>query len=138
MVSLYCRKNLLKKWTLIFSIVMMLFPFYLISLNLLLSIKKTKVFYFSRLHSIFDPSPLDLNILRAPILYPKDTWYYLKFIFNRKLLFWWYIKFDLNKAFLTIKYMKILSNFMCELFSYQKCLLYRTCVLPIALYGFSL
>jgi len=34
--------------------------------------------------------------------------------------------------------MKILGNLTCGLISDQKCLLYRSCILPIALYGFQL
>jgi len=65
--------------------------------------KKTKVFHFSRLHNIFDSPPLDLSILRDPILYPKDTWHYLRFTFDRKLSFQQHIKFYSNKALWTVK-----------------------------------
>ena len=37
-----------------------------------------------------------------------------------------------------VKCMKMLSNSTQGLFPYQKCLLYRTCILLIVLYGFSL
>jgi len=38
----------------------------------------------------------------------------------------------------TVKSMKMLSNLMWGLLPYQKHLLYRTCILSITLYGFSL
>ena len=72
--------------------------------------EKTKVFYFSRLQGIFNPLPLDLSILDGPILYSKETWKYLGFIFDRKLLFCQHINFYANKAILTVKYIKILGN----------------------------
>jgi len=34
--------------------------------------------------------------------------------------------------------MKMLGNFSRGLLPTQKCLLYRTCIIPIALYGFQL
>ena len=72
------------------------------------------------------------------MLYFKDTWKYLGFIFDRKLLFHQHIDYYSNKAISTIKCMKILGNSVRGLIPYQKCLLYRSCVLPIALYGFQL
>ena len=71
---------------------------------------KTEVFYFSRLHSHFDYPSLNLSTLGSPILCSKETWHYLGFIFNRKLMFRQYINFYANKVLLTMKYMKILSN----------------------------
>ena len=55
--------------------------------SLLVEHSKTEVFYFSRLQKVFSPLPLDLSPLDSPILYLKDSWRYLGFIFNRKLLF---------------------------------------------------
>jgi len=49
---------------------------------------KTEIFHFSRFHSTFNPSPLDLSSLGGNILKPNDTWKYLGFIFNRKLTFY--------------------------------------------------
>ena len=34
---------------------------------------KTEVFHFSRLHSPFNPPPLDLSSLGSPILSPKNS-----------------------------------------------------------------
>ena len=99
---------------------------------------KTEVFHFSRLRGNVNPPPLDLSLLDGPILYPKSTQKYLGFIFNRKLTFHNHIDFYSNKAILTVKYIKILSNSTRELNPNQKRLLYRSCTLPIALYGFQL
>ena len=44
-------------------------------------------FHFSKLHRIFDPLPLDLSQISSPILYPKNMWQYLGFIFDIKLTF---------------------------------------------------
>ena len=48
---------------------------------------KTEVFHFNRSHGIFNPPPLDLMPIGGTILQPKNTWKYLCFIFDRKLLF---------------------------------------------------
>ena len=55
--------------------------------GLTLEHSKTKVFHFSRLHGTFNPPPLDFSVLGAPILYSKEVWKYLGFIFDRKLTF---------------------------------------------------
>ena len=93
-----------------------LFSSYNVAFNLLskfsLLVKhlKTKVFHFSRLQRVFNPPLLDLSPLGNSILYLKDTWRYLEFIFNRKLCFHQYIDFYTNKAISMVKYMKILGN----------------------------
>ena len=99
---------------------------------------KTEVFHFSRVHGAFNPLSLDLTILRGLILCPKETGYYLGFIFNRKLTFQQHINFYTNKAISTIKSMKMLGNLLGGLISSQKYLLYKSCILPIPLYGFPL
>jgi len=55
--------------------------------SLIIEHGKTKVFYFSRLHGIFNSSPLDLSCIESPIICPKDSWKYPRFIFNRKPIF---------------------------------------------------
>ena len=97
---------------------------------------KTEIFHFSRLHGLFNPPPLNLSSIGSPILCPKETWKYLGFIFNRKLLFHQHINYYSNKSISMVKCMKILSNSVCSLNPHQKCLLYRSCILPIVLYGF--
>ena len=99
---------------------------------------KTEVFHFSRLHGLFNPLSLDLSCIIESILYPKDLWRYLGFIFNKKLNFCQHIKYYSNKALSTVKCMKMLGNLIYRLLPYQKCLLYRICILSIILYGFLL
>jgi len=106
--------------------------------SLVIEHEKTEVFHFSRSYSIFNPSPLDLSLLRGPVLQPKKNWKYLGFIFDRKLSFHQYVNFYVNKAISTIKSMKMLGNLSRGLIPCQKHLLYRLCILPIALYGSSL
>ena len=72
------------------------------------------------------------------VFYPKDSWQYLRFIFDKKLLFHQHIKFYTNKALFIVKYIKMLRNLIHGLLSYQKWLLYRTCVILIILYSFIL
>ena len=60
------------------------------------------------------------------------------FIFDRKLTFHQHIDFYANKSILTVKCMKIIGSSNCGINPFQKCLLYRVCILPIALYGFQL
>jgi len=65
-------------------------------------------------------------------------WKYLGFIFDRKLSFHQHTDFYSNKAMFTVKCMKILGNSNWGINLIQKHLLYRTCIFPIALYGFQL
>ena len=99
---------------------------------------KTEVFHFNRSHGVFNLPLLDLSPLGGNILQPNNTWKYLGFIFDRKLIFHQHVDFYANKALSTIKYMKMLGNSNCSINPLQKCLLYRSCVLPITLYGFQL
>ena len=106
--------------------------------GLIIEYGKTEMFYFSRLHEIFNSPSLDLSILEGLILCPRKTWKYLSFIFDRKLLFHKHINFYANKAILIVKYMKILGNSAQYLVSHQKQLLYKSCILSITLYSFQL
>ena len=108
------------------------------SFGLIIEHSKTEIFHFSRSQGIFNPPPLDLSPLREPILRPKDSWKYLGFIFDCKLLFHKHIDYYANKAISTVKCMKLLENLLRGISPLQKRLLYRCCVLPIALYGFQL
>jgi len=81
---------------------------------------KTEVFHFSRSHGYFNPFPLDPMTLRGSILHPQETWQYLGFIFDRKLMFWPHINFYANKVILTIKCMKVPGNLLRELIPTQK------------------
>ena len=99
---------------------------------------KTETFHFNRSHRMFNPPPLDLSPIRGPILCPKSTWKYLGFIFDQKLAFHQHIDFYSNKAISTVKCMKILGNSTWGIDPIQKCLLYRCCILLIALYELQL
>jgi len=110
----------------------------LISFGLVIKHSKTEIFHFSRSQGLFNPPPLDLSPLGGPILRPKDSWKYLDFIFNCKLAFHKHIDHYANKAISTVKCMKLLGNLSRGINPFQKCLLYRCCILPIALYGFQL
>ena len=104
--------------------------------SLVLEHGKTEVFHFSRVQGVFNPFPLNLLVISSPILKPKDTWRYLDFIFNRKLLFYHYINFYANKAISTVKCMKVLRNSTHGFILQQKQLLYKSCILPIILYRY--
>jgi len=110
---------------------------FLTKFGLIIEYMKTKVFHFSKSQRVFNPL-LNLTPIGGLILYPKNTWCYLRFIFDWKLLFQQYIDFYANKVILTIKYMKILGNSSKGLDPIQKRYIYRYCILLIALYGFQL
>ena len=84
--------------------------FILSQLRLIIEHGKTEVFHFSRLHELFHSLSLDLTIPSSPIFWPKETWCYLRFIFDRKLTFKQHINFYVNKVLSTINYMKMLGN----------------------------
>jgi len=71
--------------------------------GLVMEHRKTKVFYFFRVHRVFNPPLLDLTLLGRSVLLPKTIWQYLGFFFNWKLSFWSHINFYMNKAISTIK-----------------------------------
>jgi len=80
------------------------------SFGLTIKHSKTEIFHFSRSQGLFNPPSLDLSPIGGPILWPKDTWKYLSFIFNCKLMFHKHIDHYSNKAISTVKYMKLLGN----------------------------
>ena len=106
--------------------------------GLIVEHSKTEVFHFNRSHGDFNPPSLNLTPIEGSVLQPKNIWKYLDFIFNRKLVFHQHINFYFNKAMSTVKYMKILGNSNRGINLSQKCLLYRSCILPIVLYEFQL
>ena len=108
------------------------------SFGLIIEHAKTEIFHFNRSHGVFNPPPLDLLPIGGPTLYPKDTWKYLGFIFNHKLMFYQHIDHYSNKVISMVKCMKLLGNSSRGINPIQKCQLYRCCVLSIALYGFQL
>ena len=76
---------------------------------------KLEVFYFSRTTKNFYSPSLNLGWLKGPLLWPKDKWRYLSFIFDCKSSFYHHIHFYFNKTLSTIKKMKMLGNFTREL-----------------------
>ena len=108
----------------------------LLQFGLLVEHSKTEVFHFTRSQSTFNPPSPDISSIRGLILYPKDSWRYLGFIFNRKLSFHKHIDFHSNKVISTVKCMKILGNLTRGLNLHQKYLLYKSYAILIALYGF--
>ena len=99
---------------------------------------KTEIFHFNRLHGVFNSSPLNLTLLGGNVLQPNNTWKYLRFIFERKLIFYQHVDFYANKLISTVKYMKIIGNSIWGINPFQKQLLYRSYILLIALYSFQL
>ena len=69
--------------------------------GLIIEHSKTETFHFNRTHRVFNLPLLNLSPFGGPILYPKDSWKYLGFIFNRKLIFYQYINYYSNKAIST-------------------------------------
>ena len=112
--------------------------FILDKFGLVLEHSKIKVFHFSKTEGIFNPPPLNLLDIGGPILKPKNTWKYLSFIFDRKLLFHQHIVFYANKVILIVKCMKVFRNSTRGLIPLQKCLLYGICILHIVLYSHQL
>jgi len=105
--------------------------------GLIIEYGKMEVFHFSKLLGVFEPPLLNLMLLGDLIIWPKNTWCYLGFIFDWKLIFQQHIDFYANKAILMIKCMKMLGNSLRGLIPNQKRLLYRSCILPIVLYSFQ-
>ena len=105
--------------------------------GLVLEHNKSEVFHFTRARNPPNPS-IDLTSVRGPILHPKPIWRYLGFFFNRKLNFHQHVHYYTTKCLSTLSAMKILDNSARGLLPTQKRLLYRTCIFPIALYGFQL
>ena len=80
------------------------------SFGLVIEHAKTENFHFNRSHGVFNSSPLDILPIRGPTLYSKDTWKYLGFIFDYKLMFHQHINHYSNKAISMVKCMKLLGN----------------------------
>jgi len=109
----------------------------LIDASLIIEHNKTKLFHFIRAY--YSPNPfIDLSSVEGSVISPKPIWQYLGFYFDRRLNFNYHTHFYTTKCLSTLSAMKMLGNSSRGLFSIQKRLLYRTCVLPIALYGFQL
>ena len=98
---------------------------------------KTELFHFMRARYSSNPS-IDLSLVEGSVISPKPIWRYLGFYFDYKLNFNYYMYFYAIKCLSTLSAMKMLGNSSRGLFPIQKCLLYRTCILPIPFYGFQL
>ena len=98
---------------------------------------KSEVFHFTQAHNPSNPS-IDLTSVGGPILHPKPIWRYLGFLFDRKLNFHHHVHHYATKCLSTLSAMKMLGNSLRGLLPTQKRLLYRICIIPIALYGFQL
>ena len=109
----------------------------LINTSLVMEHSKIELFHFMRAQHPPNPST-DLSLVRDPVIFPKSIWQYLGFYFDRRLNFNYHTHFYATKYLSTLSTMKMLGNSSRGLISIQKYLLYRTCVLSIALYGFQL
>ena len=109
----------------------------LIDASLVMEHNKTEIFHFTRAQY---PPNLSINLtsVEGPIINPKPIWRYLGFFFNQKLNFHYHTHFYATKCLSTLSAMKMLGNSSWGLLPMQKQLLYRTCILPIAMYGFNL
>ena len=109
----------------------------LLDTGLVIEHNKSKVFHFTKschIPNLF----INLTSVGGPILMPKLIWQYLSFFFDRKLTFYYYNYFYAIKCLFILNAMKLLGNSSRGIFPIQKWLLYRTCVLSIALYRFQL
>ena len=110
------------------------------TLGLVLEHEKSEAFHFSRKHE--DSNPL-VDLGYAPYtgntpLIPSKVWRYFGIFFNQKLLFKEHSKRYVHKALSATRTMLSLGNSACRLKPMHKWLLYRSCILPITLYGIHL
>jgi len=112
----------------------------LTTLGLILEHDKSEVFYFSRLRGESHP-PIDLGF--APYtgdtpLGPKLYWQYLGFYFNHALTFREHVQYYSTKALIMVKALGMLRNSNRGVLVLHKHLLYRMCMVPMAMYGLCL
>jgi hypothetical protein len=110
------------------------------SLGLVLEHDKSEVFHFSRARSFVGPA---IDLRYAPYtgttpLRPKPVWRYLGFFFDRKLQFKEHACFYMTRVFTQVRAMGMLGNSVRGLEPNQKRLLYRSCMVPVIMYGFRL
>ncbi|CAA7264635.1 unnamed protein product [Cyclocybe aegerita] len=111
-----------------------------VAFALVLEHDKTELFHFSRRRDAYNPL-LDLGYAPhtgATPLKPKTYWRYLGFYFDRGLTFHEHVRYYATKAFTTVQAMRMLGNSTRGLSPKQRRLLYRSCVVPIATYGYRL
>jgi hypothetical protein len=108
--------------------------------GLVLEHDKSELFHFSRKPGDENPS-LDLGYqpyTEGNPLKPKAYWRYLGFYFDCKLSFKEHVRYYSTKALTMVQAMGMLGNSNRGLLPMQKRLLYRTCILPVATYGYRL
>jgi len=105
--------------------------------GLVMEHNKSEVFHFTQACNSPNLS-INLTSVSGPILYPKSIWRYLGFFFDCKLNFHHHVHHYVTKCLSTLNAMKMLGNSSRGLLPTQKHLLYRTCIVPIALHEFQL
>lgn len=80
---------------------------------------KTEIFYFNRSYKFFNSFSLDFSTIEGSTLCFKNSWKYLRFIFDKKLTFYQHINYYSNKAILIIKCININIIYSITLYSYQ-------------------
>ncbi|CAA7267563.1 unnamed protein product [Cyclocybe aegerita] len=111
-----------------------------VAFALVLEHNKTELFHFLRRRDAYNPS-LDLGYALhtgATPLKPKTYWRYLGFYFDRGLTFHEHVCYYATKAFTTVQAMCMLGNSTRGLSPKRHCLLYQSCVVPIATYSYRL
>ena len=103
----------------------------MVTFGLVIEHDKSEIFHFSRAYNDSNLE-LDFSAIGAPTLKPKTYWRYLGFYFDRRLSFKEHVRYYSTKTLSTVKAMEMLGNLSRGLFLLQKCLLYRSCVIPIA------
>jgi hypothetical protein len=129
------RSNLEHLWE-VYGIVFNLFECF----GLVLEQDKSELFDFTCKCGDTNP-PLALSwgpFTKETLLKPKEHWRYLGFFFDQHLLFYEHVCFYATKAISTVCAIGMLGNLFHRLSPRQKCILYRSCVMPIATYGFKL
>jgi hypothetical protein len=108
--------------------------------GLVLEHDKSELFHFMCKCGDTNP-PLALSwgpFTKETLLKPKEHWRYLGFFFDHHLLFHEHVHFYATKAISMVHAMGMLGNLFCGLSPRQECIFYRSCVVPIATYGFKL
>jgi len=109
----------------------------MVTFGLIIEHDKSEIFHFSRAHNDLNLE-LDLSAIGASTLKPKTYWRYLGFYFDQCLSFKEHIQYYSTKVLSTVKAMEMLGNSTRGLLPLQKYLLYCSCAVPIATYGFRL
>jgi len=109
----------------------------LLDAGLIMKHNKSEYFHFMRSYHPPNPS-INLSSVGGPILSPKPIWQYLGLYFDQKLNLHYHTYFYATKCLSTFNTMKMPENSLRGLLPIQKWLLYRTCILLIALYKFQL